>query len=159
MQKIFIDYSSFSSELEIMDLEGVPSVRCYLRNRMLVLLPEEHVRQLLILALVKQLGVSENKIAIEKKLEVNGMTRRFDLLIYDNNFNPLVLVECKAPAIKIGQDTFDQIARYNLYIKAPYLLVTNGIDTYFCEYDTVKNAYKALTLENWATIMTENKSS
>ena len=106
--------------------------------------PEEVVRQLLLLYLLREKGCSPNRIGIEKTLSVNGLTRRFDILVYDPEMKPWMLIECKAPGIAISQDTFDQAARYNLPLRVPYLVVSNGRDTYCCKMDYEKEGYDFL---------------
>lgn len=102
-----------------------------IRKKHLVLQPEELVRQLLICHLI-HLGYPKEKIQVEKGLEINGLKRRFDIVVYDSDFSPFLLVECKSHTVKITQDAFDQIANYNLQIRAPFLLLTNGVQTYCC---------------------------
>ena len=83
-------------------------------------------------------------MALEKALKVNGMLRRWDLLIYDQATRPVFLVECKAPKVKITQKTFEQIARYNLSLQVPYLLVTNGRQSYCCQIDFAAQSFSFL---------------
>lgn len=104
-----------------------------IRNRYFVLTPEEHVRQLLVQFLILEGGISRHRIGVEKSTTVNGMPRRWDLLIYDAKLNPWMLIECKAPSIPLQQSVFEQVARYNLQIQAPYLLVCNGPEAYCCQ--------------------------
>ena len=62
-------------------------------------------------------------------------------MVYDNSGAPFLLIECKAPSVKITQTTFDQIARYNLTLNASYLMVTNGINHYYCSMDFEAERY------------------
>ena len=102
-----------------------------IRKKYFVLQPEELVRQLLILHLIK-IGYPKEKIQVEKGLNINGLRRRFDIVVFDQNFLPYLLIECKSHTVPISQDTFDQIANYNIELRAPYLLVSNGIQTFCC---------------------------
>ncbi len=104
-----------------------------IRKKWLVASPEEWVRQNLLTYLTERLNYPVNLIAIEKKLEIAKRKLRFDALVYDKSFKPLVIIECKAHTIKITQESFDQILTYNYLVKAPYLLVTNGLFHVFCE--------------------------
>jgi len=115
-----------------------------IRKKYLVLQPEELVRQLLILYLIQEKKISKNRIGIEKSLKVNHLNRRLDILIYDKDVQPFMLIECKAPAVKISQSTFEQIARYNLPLRVPYLMVTNGMHTYCCKMDYEKESFEFL---------------
>lgn len=102
-----------------------------IRKRYLVLTPEEWVRQNFIEFLVRERNFPRGLIAVEKGLKLNGMQKRTDILVYAKSAQPLLMVECKAPEIKIEQKVFDQIARYNLHFKLPFLVVTNGL-RHFC---------------------------
>ena len=85
-----------------------------IRKKYVVLTPEEWVRQNLIHFLIKEKNYPISLISCEKQLLVNKLKKRFDLLIYGPNGTPILIIECKSPKVKISQDTFDQIARYNM---------------------------------------------
>lgn len=106
-----------------------------IRSKWLVLQPEELVRQLLIQHLLRTHQVSRNRIAIERGIKVNQLQKRCDILIYDQNMSPWLLIECKAPSVKLNQAVFRQIATYNMPLKVPYLLVCNGPESYCCAID------------------------
>jgi hypothetical protein len=111
------------------------------RKKYFVLTPEEWVRQHYISFLIEEKKYPVSLIAIEKQLTINGLKKRSDILIFNTNGKPEIIVECKAPSVKITQETFDQIARYNLTLKANYLVVTNGLQHIFCKIDTLKESY------------------
>ena len=115
-----------------------------LRKKNMLLTPEEWVRQNYIQFLIQEKKYPKSLIAIEKQLKINNLTKRTDILIFDKNGNPDIIVECKAPNIKITQDAFDQIARYNLKLQANYLIVTNGLQHYYCEMDHKQKRYNFL---------------
>lgn len=115
-----------------------------IRRKWLVLAPEELVRQLLLLYLVNERDYSPHRIGIEKKLVVNTMTRRCDVLIYSGDMDPWMLIECKAPGVAISQATFDQVAQYNMPLQVPHLMVTNGHTTYCCAIDYLQSSYQFL---------------
>lgn len=100
------------------------------RGKYLVLTPEEWVRQHLIKYLIHEKGFPRGLIGIEQGLILNGMTKRVDLLCSNTNGHKILLAECKAPEVKISQNTFDQIARYNIVHQVPYLIVSNGMNHY-----------------------------
>lgn len=106
-----------------------------IRRRWVALTPEEWVRQHVVNYFIYDLGCPASLIAVETKLVLNGMSKRADLVLYSRSGAPLVLVECKAPTVAIGQGTFEQAARYNLIHKVRYLMVTNGIKHYCCQVD------------------------
>jgi hypothetical protein len=89
-------------------------------------------------------------IAVEKKLTLNTLTKRTDIVVYNNNAKPSIIVECKAPNVTITEEVFDQIARYNLKLNAQYLIVTNGLQHFFCKIDTKNETYLFLEdIPNW----------
>jgi hypothetical protein len=112
-----------------------------IRKKYVVLTPEEWVRQNLIHFLIKEKNYPISLISCEKQLLVNKLKKRFDLLIYSPNGTPILIIECKSPKIKISQDTFDQIARYNMELKSEFLVVSNGIMHYSCKVNTEDKSY------------------
>ncbi len=102
------------------------------RRRWVALTPEEWVRQHVLNYLVHELECPPSLIAVERSLEVNGLVKRADAVVYDRRGTPALLVECKAPSIKMDQRVFEQAARYNTVFKVPYLLVTNGLGHFCC---------------------------
>ncbi len=112
-----------------------------IRKKNIFLSPEEWVRQHFVQFLINEQGYSKSLIAIEKEIKVNNLKKRFDILVFNSKGEHEVIVECKAPTIKITQDTFDQIARYNLVLKAKFLIVTNGLDHYYCKMDFDNKKY------------------
>ena len=117
-----------------------------LRKKNIVLTSEEWVRQHFVQYLIKEKKYPKSLIAIEKEIKVNNLKKRFDILIFNKMGKHEIIVECKSPKIKISQDTFDQIARYNLQLKAKYLVVTNGLQHYYCKMDFENQQY--VFLEN-----------
>lgn len=115
-----------------------------IRRKYVVLQPEEWVRQHVVHFLIEEKGYPKSLINVEKKLSVNGLTKRYDVVVYSKKGVVLLVVECKAPSVTITQQTFDQIARYNLSLNAQYLMVTNGIIHYYCQTDY--NQYKYIFL-------------
>ncbi len=115
-----------------------------IRKKYVVLTPEEWVRQNFVSYLITEKKYPISLIAVEKQLIVNNLKKRFDILIFNTDGLPKIIVECKSPSIKISQDTFDQIARYNLALNAEILVVTNGIEHYYCKVDTKNEKYSFL---------------
>lgn len=106
-----------------------------IRKKFLVLQPEEWVRQHVIQYLFREKNCPPSLVNAEKELKVNGLKRRYDVVVYHPDGSIFLIVECKAPEVAITQETFDQIARYNLTLKANFLMVTNGLQHYFCKMD------------------------
>ena len=105
------------------------------RKKFVALTPEEWVRQNLLKYLQTEKKIPKGLMAVEKGLTVNRQQKRTDVVIYNQKGKPSMIIECKAPEIKISQDTFEQIARYNMTLKVDYLLVTNGLEHYCCKID------------------------
>lgn len=83
-------------------------------------------------------------INVEKELTINGLKKRYDIVIFNSDGSIHLIVECKSYSTAINQGTFDQIARYNLALNAKYLMVTNGINHYYCQMDTLEERYSFL---------------
>ena len=102
------------------------------RRKFVSLTPEEWVRQHFMAWLLVQKQYPLGLIAVEVSLKYHWMQKRADAIIYGTDGQPLMIVECKAPSVKLSQDVFDQIARYNFNFGVKYLLVTNGLVHYCC---------------------------
>lgn len=97
-----------------------------IRKRYVVLTPEEWVRQHFIHFLVDHKHYPAKLIAVEKEVVVCGLKRRFDIVCYDRQANPYLIVECKAPSVSLSQIVFDQAFQYNRSIAARFVAITNG---------------------------------
>lgn len=115
-----------------------------IRKKSVVLTPEEWVRQNFIKYLIDCKKFPASLMAIETGLKINQNQFRADLLVYSRSGSPLVLVEFKAPSVKVTQQTFDQIARYNMTFQVPYLIVSNGLNHYCCMVNLEKQTYAFL---------------
>ncbi len=115
-----------------------------IRKKYLLITPEEWVRQHIIHFLIDNKNYSKSLISTEKGLNYNKLTKRSDILTYTNEGLPFLLVECKAPSIKINDKVFEQVSVYNQTIKAPYIAVSNGLSTYVCAINFDKNSYSFL---------------
>lgn len=115
--------------------EGRQVILDVFRKRFVALTPEEEVRQRFARFLVEERGYPASLIRTEYTLHLNTLVRRCDILVDRPAGTPAVLVECKAPGVKIGQETFDQAARYNMVFRVRYLMVTNGMKHYCCLID------------------------
>jgi len=115
-----------------------------IRKRFMVFQPEEWVRQNCVQYLIHEKKYPKSLINVEKELKINNLRKRYDIVVFKPDGNIHLIVECKAPKITIKQTTFDQIARYNLALKADYLMVTNGINHYYCQMDFQNECYQFL---------------
>lgn len=112
-----------------------------IRKKFILLTPEEWVRQHVIHFLLHEKQYPKSHINVEKVVTVNGMKKRYDLVVFRADGSIFLIVECKAPSVSITQDTFDQIARYNFTLQASYLMVSNGLNHYFCQMDFENQKY------------------
>ncbi|MFZ4398673.1 MAG: type I restriction enzyme HsdR N-terminal domain-containing protein [Bacteroidales bacterium] len=115
-----------------------------IRKKYVILTDEEWVRQHCInyLIIVKKYPIS--LIAVEKGLTLNGLKKRTDIVVFAKDGLPKLIIECKAPQIKISNDVFDQIARYNMVLKVNYLMVTNGLQHFCCLINHQESTYSFL---------------
>ncbi|TGV04033.1 type I restriction enzyme HsdR N-terminal domain-containing protein [Flavivirga rizhaonensis] len=124
--------------------ENKVSIFDSIRKKFVILQPEEWVRQHCVQYLINNKGYPKSLINVEKELIINSLKKRYDIVVYNSNGSIHLIVECKAPKIVINQDTFDQIARYNLKLNATYLMVTNGLNHYYCQMDFKNERYNFL---------------
>lgn len=113
-----------------------------IRKKNILLTPEEWVRQHCIQYLIMECKYPKSLINVEKQIEMNNQVRRYDIVVYTPQGEVQILVECKAPSIKITADAFDQIARYNMVLQSNFLMLTNGKEHYFCTIDYTKKTYQ-----------------
>jgi len=115
-----------------------------IRKKYIKLTKEEWVRQNCVKFLINEKNFSSVLINIEKTIKINNLSKRYDIVVYKPNGGIKLLVECKSPEIKINQRTFDQIAVYNMSLKSEQLMVTNGLEHYYCEVNYEKKCYTFL---------------
>ena len=115
-----------------------------IRKKFVVLQPEEWVRQHTIHYLINDKNYPQSLLNVEKLLAVNGINKRYDIVVFNSDSSIEILIECKSPKIAITQEAFDQIAQYNMALKATYLMVTNGLDHFYCQMDYEKEKYTFL---------------
>ena len=110
------------------------------RKKFILLTPEEWVRQHVLNFLVlKKIPITH--IAVEKQIIINSLNKRFDVVIYNNTGDVIMLVECKSPSIKLTQNVFDQISIYNLNLNSKYCMVTNGLDHIYLKIDKLSKKF------------------
>lgn len=111
------------------------------RKKFILLTREEWVRQNVVQYLLQEKKYPKSLVNVEKLIKVNDLNKRYDIVVFKPDGSIFLLVECKAPNIKITQESFNQIARYNLVLRADYLMVTNGLQHYFCKMDFENQRY------------------
>ena len=121
-----------------------------IRKKFVVLQPEEWVRQHCVQYLIQEKNYPISLINVEKVILINGLKKRYDIVVFNPDGSLAVVVECKAPKVQISQSVFYQIARYNLTLKASCLMVTNGLNHYFCTMNHHLESFEFLeTLPNY----------
>ena len=121
-----------------------------LRKKFVQLTPEEWVRQHVVQFLLQEKKIPKSLLNVEKQLKIHDLIKRYDVISFYPDGNIHLVVECKAASVPITQDTFDQIARYNLALNATFLMVTNGLNHYYCKMDYENEKYQFLpTLPEW----------
>ena len=103
-----------------------------IRKKWLILTPEEWVRQHCVQYLINNKGYPIGLIQVEKRLKVNQREKRYDIVCFNQEGKINLLVECKRPDVKITQRTFDQISQYNYALKSDLIMITNGLEHYYC---------------------------
>lgn len=126
---------------KIKSKENKPYIWDEIRKKYLLLTPEEWVRQHSVQYLIQEKKYSPDWMAIEKQFSINNIHKRADIVVFNKKMLPYIIVECKAPNVKITQETFDQIARYNLALDAKYLMLTNGLQHFYCQMNFEKKTY------------------
>lgn len=137
MQKLNFPVYSFRFK----NSENKVSIFDEIRKKFILLTPEEWVRQHVVQFLLQDKKYPKSYINVEKLIKINDLSKRYDGVVFQPNGDIFLLIECKAPQVPISQQTFDQIARYNLALKAKYLMVTNGLNHYFCQMDFENEKY------------------
>ncbi|WP_111682872.1 type I restriction enzyme HsdR N-terminal domain-containing protein [Winogradskyella tangerina] len=131
-------------EYRFKSTENKVSIFDVIRKKFIILQPEEWVRQHCVHYLLNTKNYPKSLINVEKELSINGLKKRYDIVIFNSDGSIKLIVECKSYDVKIDQATFDQIARYNLALNAEYLMVTNGINHYYCQMDKDAQCYSFL---------------
>ena len=126
---------------KISEQDGKTAIWDPVRKRWTALTPEEHVRQAFVSYLINHKGYPLSHIANEQGIELNGMSRRCDSVVYDKSGMPKVIVEYKRPTVAITQKVFNQISRYNLVLHVDYLIVSNGLKHYCVKMEYPTGTY------------------
>ena len=126
---------------QVQQQAGKTTIFDTIRKKYVVLTPEEWVRQHFIHYLIRHLSYPRTLISVEAGLRYNQMLRRSDVVVYDRDGNPFMVIECKAPTVLLSPKVFEQVAVYNQPLRAEYITVTNGLDHYCCRMDYAAGSY------------------
>lgn len=140
MEQLNLPFYQFTTR----NAKGKEEIFDVIRRKFVALTPEEWVRQHFIHYLNTEKNVPLWMIAVEKTLIYNRMNKRADILVYSGNGKPLLMAECKAASVPINQRVFDQVARYNLTMRVPFLAVTNGLVQICCKINLDEASYEFL---------------
>lgn len=138
MQKLI--FPSF--DLKLREAKQRTQIFDVFRNKYVALTPEEWVRQHLAHYLVNRVGYPKGLIHIEAAVSVNGLNKRADIVIYNQNLRPWMICECKKPEVKLDQKVFEQAAIYNIKFQVPFLLISNGLQLLCAEVDFNTNQHR-----------------
>ena len=140
MQKLNLPEYSF----RIKTTQGKDFIFDSLRKKFVRLTPEEWVRQNFLQFLVTEKKYSPALITVEALVKVNANPQRADMVVFDRSGSPVLVAEFKAPDVKVSQQTFDQIVRYNMQLKVKFLIVSNGMEHFCCSINYAENSYAFL---------------
>lgn len=129
---------------KVMEKEGKQFIFDEIRNKHVVLTPEEWVRQHFVRFLIDEKEYPKALLANEVGIKVHRTSKRCDTIVYDRYLTPLMVLEYKAPSVEITPAVFDQIARYNMTLQVKYLIVSNGFNHYCCRIDYANRSYAFL---------------
>lgn len=135
-----MDLLKYRDKLRLKNRDNKKVIFDIIRKKYIVLTPEEMVRQLFLHYLLDELNIPIKHIAVEKGITINNKQFRFDILVFDKNGKPELIVECKSHKINLTEAVAIQASKYNIALKAKYLCITNGTNTLFYEIDYDKQA-------------------
>jgi len=130
-----------AAELKFKKLKGKNYVYDRLRRQYVFVTPEEFVRQNFISYLIEHKSYPLSRLSNEIGIQLGNVKKRCDTIVYDNYLQPLMIIEYKSPTVIINQKSFDQIARYNMTLGVPWLIVSNGVQHFCCYMDKEKGEY------------------
>jgi hypothetical protein len=123
-------------------IKNAPIIFDPVRRRNVAATPEELVRQRWIQYLIEEKKYPRSLLSIEKELRLNRLKKRCDIVVFNRMGNPFMILEFKSSGVAISNAVFEQIARYNLVLKVPYLVVSNGNEHFCCRIDFDKKAFE-----------------
>ena len=134
-----LNFSKF--KMRIKNKENLYYIFDIIRKNWYLLTKEEWVRQHCIHYLIYTKKYPKSLVNVEKKFLINGVSKRYDIIVYSKQKDVIILVECKAYDINLNQDVFDQIAKYNLQLKSRYLMISNGLSHFYYTVNYDSNEY------------------
>lgn len=135
-----------TTDIQVREANGRCEVFDVVRRRWVALTPEEWVRQQTVVLLHNGYGYPLELMQIEAAITLNGLTKRCDIVVYDRSVKPFMIVECKKESVALSQKVVDQACRYNLVLKVPYLMLTNGRQTLCLQVDEERECLRQVTI-------------
>ena len=132
-------------QMKLSGTQERPKILDILRRKFVALTPEEWVRQHFIHFLIEHTGYPSALMANEVALSCGNKQLRADTVLYDRDLNARMIIEYKAPTIKITKRVFEQVTAYNFLLHVDYLIVSNGLTHYCCKMNYENNSYMLLT--------------
>ncbi len=139
-----------TTDIQVREANGRREVFDVVRRRWVALTPEEWVRQNTIVQLHNGCGYPIELMQVEAAITLNGLTKRCDIVVYDRTVHPWMIVECKKESVPLTQKVIDQACRYNLVLKVPYLLLTNGRQQLCLCVDTSSGCLKQVDIPEYS---------
>jgi len=121
---IKIEYPSYQPKIK--SQQGKEFIYDEIRNQWIKLTPEEWVRQNFLQYLIQVKKYPATLIAVEKEIKLGDLAKRFDIVVYDKNTQPWIIIECKEMEVALDKQVLDQALRYNITLQVPYIVITNG---------------------------------
>lgn len=142
-----------TATINVRECNGGREIFDIVRKRFVALTPEEWVRQQVIHRMHGELGYPLELLQVEGTITLNGLTKRCDIVAYDKQVRPAVIVECKRETVPLTQKVLDQACRYNLVLDVPYLFLTNGPQQFCCKVDSAtKQLIQLPDLPEWVKV-------
>tara|TARA_B100001115_G_scaffold82211_1_gene60541 strand:- start:342 stop:788 length:447 start_codon:yes stop_codon:yes gene_type:complete len=130
--------------LKVEEINSKKYIFDFTRKKNLILTPEEWVRQNIVSYLANDLNYPKGLIKTESSIKYNNLKKRSDIIVRDRKMGFYLLVECKSYKLKINKDFFKQVSIYNKIYKSRYIMISNGMDHYVCEFFLKEKKYKFL---------------
>jgi len=132
------------TELQIKQKGERLYVNCLIRKKAILLTPEEWVRQHLIAFFIKELSYPQGLMSVEKKIKYGDLDKRWDLAVFNTNQDCFLLMECKAPNVKITKTVFEQSLLYYKKLQADYLVMSNGLNHVIMKKNKSSNQFEKI---------------
>jgi hypothetical protein len=156
MANLDLQLLNYKDDLLIKNIDGRPHIFDPVRRKNILVLPEEYVRQLIIVWLQKVVGIPTTLMALEKKIQLQEGYKRFDVVCYNRAMEPKILIECKSFDIALTESIARQISIYNQILKCPFLIITNGKESMIYNIDQEGNIKGLSSVESFIELLKDS---